>query len=260
MPLQKTQAVVLKSIKQGETSKILTLYTRSFGKLAVIAKGARSTRSRFGGSLEPLNYISIVFYEKENRDLQFLSQADIIEAFPKIKHNLEKTTVAMAACELVNQLEIGVSPNTVLFDLLLKCLGGINLAGGTPKNYLRAFEVQLFELIGFKPNLQTCMRCNQARFEEIIFDLSQGGYYCERCAKTRTAGMLLNRESGHALRVFQQTSFSGLNGVLPSGLARQQVDDFLLSYFRYHVDGFKELKSLKFLKQVFETSSASNFR
>ena len=91
MPLCKTEVIVLKSINYGETSKILTLYSRTSGKISVIAKGARNIKSRFGGTLEPINYLAIVFYEKESRNIQYLSQVDIIEYFPQIKKDLEKT-------------------------------------------------------------------------------------------------------------------------------------------------------------------------
>ncbi len=81
MSLQKTQAVVLKTQRLGETSKILTLYSQKFGKIKVVAKGARGLKSRFYGTLEPLNHISIVYYFKETRELQLLSQADICVKF-----------------------------------------------------------------------------------------------------------------------------------------------------------------------------------
>lgn len=255
MPLKKTEAIVLKSQRQGETSKILTLYTRAFGKIKIMAKGARSCKSRFGGSLELLNYISIIFYEKETRELQFLSQADIIETFPGINKNLEKTALAMIACELVNRLEIGVAPNPLLFKLLLETLRGINDSNEKPFNCLRAFQVRLFKILGFKPNLNYCLYCKSQKEGEVIFDIVRGGYVCEFCPQRATAGLILCQEAISALRAFQNNPLSKLNGFLTNSLAQQQVDDFLLSYLRYHVEGFEELKALKFLKKINDISS-----
>ncbi|MFQ5823369.1 MAG: DNA repair protein RecO [bacterium] len=250
MPIQKTEAIVLKSQKQGETSKILTLYTRTFGKIQMIAKGARSIKSRFGASLEPLSYISIVFYEKENRELQFLSQADIIESYLNILRNLEKTALAMAACELVNRLEIGVAPNPILFRMLLETLRGINGVMKRPMNCIRAFQVRLFDIIGLKPNLKACFNCGDQKGKEVIFDITHGRYRCEKCLQKDSPGMILNQEALSALRAFQQTPLSNLNGYLTSTVAQQQVDNFLLTYMKYHVEGFGELKALKFLKKI----------
>ena len=59
-----TDAIVLRSMKYGETSKIVTLYSKKFGKIKVIAKGARSAKSKFGASLEPMMHSSVIFYKK----------------------------------------------------------------------------------------------------------------------------------------------------------------------------------------------------
>ncbi|NIR49982.1 DNA repair protein RecO [candidate division KSB1 bacterium] len=250
MPLQKTEAIVLKSIKQGETSKILTLYTRHFGKIKVIAKGARSSRSRFGGSLEPLTYISIVYYEKESRDLQILSQADIIESFARNKQELETTTISMAACELIDRLEFGVAPSPLLFKLLLETIRSINGHTERPMNCLRALQVRLLDSLGIKPDLNACMKCRQPSQAQVLFDVVSGGYICQKCRKPTTRGMLLSKEALDGLKDFQTTPLSRLNGLLTSNRDQQQVDHFLFTYLRYHVEGFRELNALKFYKRI----------
>ena len=62
MAIKKAEAIILHSRKQGETSKILTLYTREFGKMSAMAKGSRGTRSKYLGALETFNHVSLVFY------------------------------------------------------------------------------------------------------------------------------------------------------------------------------------------------------
>ncbi|MFQ5751938.1 MAG: DNA repair protein RecO [bacterium] len=250
MSLQKSEAIVLKSQRQGETSKILTIYTRAFGKIKVIAKGARSSKSRFGGSLEPPNYISILFYDKETRELQFLSQADIITTFSKIRRNLEKTVLAMAVCELVDRLETGVAPNPHLFRLLLEVLQCINNAISRPMNCFRAYQVHILDVMGIKPNLSACMNCHRQTVGEVIFDISHAGYVCEKCVQPKTAGMLLSPQAIQALKIFQSSAIAKLNGLLTTVTAQQQVDALLSSYLKYHVEGVRELQALKFLKNL----------
>jgi DNA repair protein RecO (recombination protein O) len=256
MSLQKTEAVVLKSIKQGETSKILTLYTRKFGKIKVIAKGARGLRSRYGGTLEPANYIAIVFYEKETRDLQFLSQADIIETYAKQKYTLEKSTLAMAACELVDRLEIGMTPNPHLFKIFLEALRGIHREPTQPMNVLRAFQIRIFDALGVKPNFHTCLQCKHARSGDVLFDIPRGGFLCQQCARLRPAGAPLSQSQLADFRDLQTAPIASLNGVLASATAQQQADHFLLSYFKFHVEGFRELNALKFLRKISHFPSA----
>ena len=97
-----TEAIVLRRRKQGDTSKILTLYTKAFGKLNVIAKGAREVKSKFGASLETFTHATVVFYRKEHRDLHLLSKAETIESNSQISKSLEKIEQAMAIIELVD--------------------------------------------------------------------------------------------------------------------------------------------------------------
>ena len=79
MAILRTEAVVMKGWKLGETSKILSLFTRDFGKVKVVAKGGRGSKSKFKGCLEPLTHLRIFYYDKRTRDLQLLSQADLID-------------------------------------------------------------------------------------------------------------------------------------------------------------------------------------
>ena len=88
--LTKTEAVVLKAVKYRETSKIVTLYTKKFGKINAVAKGAMLTTSKFGASLEPMSYILAVLYKKETREVQFLSQADLIKPFLSLYSDYNK--------------------------------------------------------------------------------------------------------------------------------------------------------------------------
>lgn len=250
MPLKKTAAIILKSQKLGETSKILTFYTRAFGKIKTVAKGARSSKSRFGGSLEPLNYVSLVFYEKENRDLQTLSQADIIEPFLKIRTDLEKTTLALACCELLDRIEVGVAPSPPLFKLLLQTLRGMNQGVGQPADFFRAYQVQLFEIMGIQPNLSQCLKCGLEKHGKVSFDLSHGGFYCDACQPVAAQGLLLSHETLKALRTLQTTPVEKMNGQLESRSSWQQLDAFLNAYLKYHVEGIRDLNALKVLRKI----------
>lgn len=73
MPLSKAEGLVLKAIKFGETSKIITLYTKEFGKLSFIAKGGSDPRKKLSSTLQFLSHIGVVFYLKKERELHLLS-------------------------------------------------------------------------------------------------------------------------------------------------------------------------------------------
>lgn len=75
MPIVRTDAVILKCDNYRETSKIITFYSRSHGKIKGIAKGVRSSKTKWGGALQSMAMLSIMFYYKENRTLHLVSQA-----------------------------------------------------------------------------------------------------------------------------------------------------------------------------------------
>ncbi|TFB10109.1 DNA repair protein RecO, partial [Candidatus Marinimicrobia bacterium MT.SAG.4] len=90
MPILKAEGIILRRIKYSETSLIVTLYTKEYGKVSLIAKGARNPKSKFVGSLEPGTYVSVVYYHKENRDLQMLSEVDPMRSNSSIISSIRK--------------------------------------------------------------------------------------------------------------------------------------------------------------------------
>ncbi len=86
MPLYKTVALVLRRIPLGEKDKILTLFSRDLGKLRAVAKGARKPTSKLSGASEPLLLLRASLAEGSSLDV--LSEAEVREAFPKLKSDL----------------------------------------------------------------------------------------------------------------------------------------------------------------------------
>lgn len=250
MPLQKTDGLILRSIPLGETSKILTIYSKDFGKISVIAKGARSARSRYGGTLETLNHVSVIFYYKESRDLHTLSQAEIIDSYLVIKEDLHRTALAMAICELTNQLEVGQEANPLLFRLLLSAFKTLDDAERQPINVFRAFQIHVFDLMGFRPNFFDCTGCGKKIETTCSFDLMAGGFACDNCLDQGTASMHLYKETIQMLRALQKTHISKLQPSTESSSSVRQVDEFVRVYLRYHVDGIRDLKALRFYDEI----------
>lgn len=251
MPLQKSEAVILRSINQGETSKILTLYTRTFGKISVMAKGARNIKSRFGGALEPLNHVSVVYFEKENRELQILSQADILDAFSAIKKDLKKISLASAVCELLNQLETTHDANPHLFHLLLKTLKTLNREGLTqPVNVLLAFSIKLLGAHGIQPDFLHCVQCGQKFAATASVDATRGGFLCSTCRKPEPTELTLSGESLQSGRALEQLPVERADTVTLSYETERQLRRFIHAYLTYHIEGFRELRAMHFYRDL----------
>ena len=122
----KTKAVVIKKLDYGDTSKIATFFTEDFGKISAIIKGARSPKSKMGSVVDILNTVQIVYYKKESREIQLISQADLINHYSRIKEDLDKLKYASAVAELLLNLILDDEAHPKLYKGSIKILDLMN--------------------------------------------------------------------------------------------------------------------------------------
>lgn len=257
MSIVKAEGLVVRSMKMGETSKLVTLFTRDFGFLKVIAKGSRTSKSRFGAALEPLTVSRIVYYQKENRELQLVTQADIVEHFPTLPIDLERWGFANACCELVERTHIGVELQPKIYPLLLETLRAMNAMNVEARLCFWRFQMNLLGLLGFAPNFKHCQSCGatealaNAVHEQGIyhFDVAHGGVLCERCSATRST-QLLSGGAARLLESLQTVSFDKLARYKVSQPTRHAVEHFFQIYFAHHLEELGNLSSLKFVREI----------
>ncbi len=250
--LETTEAIVLRSMKYRSSSKIVTLYTRSRGKVSIIAKGARDRRSPFGSALEPMSYISVVFYWKEGRDLQILSEASHLRIFHTLAVRLETMAAGLAIVELAQLVTRYQEANPEMFGLILGSLTVLDGREEDPALVLCAFEIRLAGVLGFTPMFERCLSCgrdmrNVAPSEMVDVDLASGGIRCGRCAGSPgEAHFQLPAGAVGRLRMLQEMTFEELLHAPPldppTALA---IRRFLWVYLQYHVQGLRSLRSEK---------------
>jgi DNA repair protein RecO (recombination protein O) len=251
MAIDKAEAIVLHSRKQGETSKILSLFTREYGKMSVMVKGSRSLKSRYWGVLETLNHIAIVFYYKETRELQYVSQAEIINSFPNLHSQLGKMALAAIPSEIVERAERPGHVNLPLFSLLAETLQALEKEESGLRNIVRAFELKFAALAGFKPALAECAFCKQERVTEYnFFALDRGAYSCQNCGLRIEPSAKISGQALELLRRLDSVPVTAACQAKISGPLGKEVDGFLLAYLRYHLDGLQQLKSVAYLEQL----------
>ncbi|MBP1647379.1 MAG: repair protein RecO [Bacteroidetes bacterium] len=245
-----TEAVVLKTMKYRETSRIVTLYSREFGRLVVIAKGARERNNRFGSALNLMSYVQAVIYRKENRDLQLLSQCDSIDSFNHICEDMERVATGMAVVELMDAVTHAEERNTPLFGLLVQTLGTVNTAQKNVVNALYAFEVRLLDILGFRPNFLTCFHCGIPMNEESVgrsgagLNVSSGGILCSNCS---SRGMGMDTVSAGSVRMLQHlqeaSDPASVTRITMSARMRNEVAGTMRRCLESHIEGFRPLKS-----------------
>src|SRR6266498_441253 len=122
----RVEGVVLRRLSIGETDRVVTLFTPGKGKLGVVAKGARGPRSRLGGVTEPFTYLRALLAQGQNLDV--LTQAETINAFPCIRKDLARVGYASYFVELIDVGTDERHPSPALWDLLVGSLSALEAA------------------------------------------------------------------------------------------------------------------------------------
>ncbi|HVA02088.1 MAG TPA: DNA repair protein RecO [Terriglobia bacterium] len=181
MPLVETEAIVLRTHRLGEADKIVSLLTRQMGRLRAVAKGAMSMRGRFGSALEPLSYIRLWIYDRESRDLQRLSSAEVLESFFEMQKDYRIQVAAQYLAEVTERFLPERELNERAFRLLLAVLRAVKHFGEVNRPLL-FFDYWLLRLGGFLPDLSRCMKCQRAFGSQAgFYDPSSGALLCADC-------------------------------------------------------------------------------
>ena len=245
-----TEAIVLKTMKYRESSVIATIYTRDQGKISVLAKGIRNNPRVFGSSLEVMNRVRVVMYTKPTRELQLLTQCELIRSSRGLVENLRKMASAMAMVELANLATPPEEKNIDFYNLLADSLESLNSATRWHENALYYYEVHLLDLVGFRPEVRRCSLCG-ASVESIgsaakdgRFVVTPSGVVCAQCAPGVEGEVTIGLAGMKALDVFQalRDAEPALRVSL-STAAGKEIAALLRHLIRHHVTGMRPLRS-----------------
>jgi len=256
LALVRSEGIVLKTYALGDTSRIVVVYTRDFGLTKLVAKGARKAPHRFGFALEPLTRSRFVWYQKADRDLHLLSQAETLAPTGSRITDLTRLVHAQAALELIDRLVWGEEPHPDLFDLLSETVESAAVAplASLPAITL-AFELQTSSLLGYQPRLDACAGCGGSLSHERLFSPSRGGLLCDACARVEAGTVRLSADAlaGLALLLSRPVVEAGeYLEVKRAGEILRVVESFL----RHHFQRFQGLRSLETLRHLHGPSAA----
>ncbi len=248
MPIQKTDAIVIRSYPFGEHHKIIIFYTSDFGKVRTAAYGVRGPKSRFGGSLELLNHGTLVFSERPNKDLRTVQEFDLIDAFDGVKEDFERTTYGCYLAELVNAIESDQTANRGVFRLLQHGFDGLSRVDDIAL-LARGFELKLLDIAGFAPQLSQCVACSsQPSGAALRFSTRLGGLLCENCEHHDSSAPQLARGSCELMKYLRTCDLARLDRVQASKLNHRQLRLALSRFISYHTE--LTLKSLELIEDL----------
>lgn len=228
-----TLAIVLRSVDYRESDRIITLLTEQYGKIGVIARGARRSKRRFSGALEAFLLLDVQF--KFGRgELAHLEQARVITAFPRILQSLPKIDLAGAALDLVRVGMPTRERDLTLFSTVVTLFRLLDTADSASEELLLAFRVRLITLLGFSPCFDACGHCgrrpdnNRAAF----FDPRSGHLICRACGG---APIYLSASTRKRLICASGPDWHTIS----SGWTveeRKEANDAVSAFVKYHLD------------------------
>lgn len=190
MPTYRDQAVVLRTHKLGEADRIITLLSRTRGKLRAVARGVRRTSSKFGGRLEPFSHVDVQF--ATGRSLDVIVQVETLHAYDApLRLDYGAFTAGQAILETAERLVAEErEPALQQYRLLVGALR--TLGSGTPlgprpaRMVLDSYLLRALSIAGYAPALASCAGCGAAG-PHPGFAPETGGMVCLACRPPRTA-------------------------------------------------------------------------
>jgi DNA repair protein RecO (recombination protein O) len=174
------ESIVLSTVDYGEADRIVTLFTVGRGRLSAFAAGARKSKRRFPGALEPATHLKARLVERHG-DTYRLDAADVVTSFHGLRDDLPRIARSLYALELCRELTRDHEPHRELFTSLLEYLALLEAGKAGPTSLVK-FELDALALAGFRPQFDPCLRCGNETGERPRFDPDVGGALCESCA------------------------------------------------------------------------------
>jgi DNA repair protein RecO (recombination protein O) len=179
---QKSEAIVLRSIRFSEADRILHLYTAHRGRIGAIAKGVRKTKSRFGGRLEPLSHVELMLHEGSG-ELQTITGVELLRSHHETREDGYRLNVGLIGAEAMLRLFGEPEANERAFTALARFLDLLDtappVAGARPAldPLVLAFQLKLLWLAGYLPHLTSCVECGSPTIL-VGFSARAGGAVC----------------------------------------------------------------------------------
>lgn len=231
----RTEALVLRTVPYGDTSLVVGLYTETYGRVDVLAKGARSPRARGRAAyLQPAQLIEAVYHHRPGRTLQTLTEVAPLAQDPTLMQP-PQAVYATLLLEIVATCVKEEHPQPEVFSLVKDTLLALPGSAGGMYGLALGTLAQLCGHLGFSPEVPPNPPAH------VVWDLPEGRWD----ATTPTAADPVAQE---ALRLF--SSAQALQVYTPAPALRQALLQRLLDYYAQHIPGFSMPRSLEVWRQV----------
>jgi len=237
MALYKSTGIVVKRMNFGEADRILTIYTRNFGKVKAVAKGVRKVTSRKSGHLELFTISEMVF--AAGKSLDVITDSSTVESLPSVRKSLFKTSLAYYVAELVDGFTEEAEKDAHLFDLIFETVVALNKARKIASGALivRAFEVKMLGYLGYAPTLDKCAGCSATIVAGAgNFSVPDGGLVCPLCSTGKRGTVQLSSDAVKLLRFLRNADYGRISRIRIKNELLLEVEGVLRYFIKSLLD------------------------
>lgn len=240
----KVSGIVIKEVNTGDADRIITLFSKSHGKVQVFAKGARRTRSSLSASCQLLAYSDFVLFK--GKDSYNISSCELIEAFYDLRNDVERLTFAAHITEIVNDIVQEEQPSARLLQLYLNTLHLLNKNTKNPLLIVRVFELRAMSIIGYAPNTMDGEQIKEC--SSLYFSFRKSSVVSETELDGDTAAYGITAGTATAIRHIVKSPLNNLFSFEASPLLLKELSQISSNYLKDKMD--KSYKKLDFLETL----------
>lgn len=246
--LYRTEAIVLKRRDFGEADRILTVFTPEHGKLTLLAKGVRKTKSRKAGHVEL--FTDSMFLVAKGRTWDLVSQAEMVEPFRALHEDLLRAGYAYTVAEILDGFTQERDSHPPMFVLLKETLSRLAASKDEMLPLVaRYFDLHMLGMAGYQPQLFRCVECQELLEPATNYvSVAEGGVLCPRHGEGRIGAEPLPLPLFKTLRFIQTREWDVVARLDLSEGLQAELERLLQSMLIYHLE--RNLRSVAFLRTV----------
>ena len=239
--LREVEGFILTETPYGETSKIINVFTKDYGIIGIMCKGAKSLKSKNRVSTMRLNYAKFNIYYKKDKLSQLVS-ADILNPLKKIKSDIVLISYLNYLAELTNQV-IKQSNNLAIYDEFIAAILKIE-EGLDPLVITNILEIKYLAELGVLFSLDECVMCG-SKTSIATIDADKGGFICLNCL---TNEVIVDKKVIKMLRMYYYVNIKSISNIKVEDNIKDVINKFLDMYYERYTGLY--LNSKNFLKNL----------
>lgn len=242
--IESVEGIILSEISYGETSKIINVFTKEYGMIGIMAKGAKQVKSKLRAFTNRFAYGRFFINYKENK-LSILNSVDIIDPLKNIHNDLTLISYLTYIADLTEQVVKQTSEYEEIYNLFINVILKLN-EKLDPMILTNIIELKYLPYLGVRLNVDSCSICG-SKTDIVTIDVSSGGYICKNCYSNQP---IMSQKAIKLIRLYYYVEIKSINNFKIDDSTKEEINSFINTFYDDYTGIY--IHSKKFLKNILE--------